>query len=389
MIYLENHSFDNLYGLFPGADGLDQAGAVRPQVDQNGRAYPLLPAVASTLLNPPVTGFSGLPNKPFDLGPLVPLDKPTPVRSDLPLHRFYQEQTAIDGGKMDRFAAVGASVAMGHYDGRSLPMWKYAEQYVLADHYSHAAFGGTGLNHFWLVCACTPQWPDAPPNLVARLGSDGTLLQDGVVSPDGFVVNNQSYPADTKDLSCTLNQVKATGADLLIGSGHLDDSLVMMKQVKSLGLNFKGIGLSVGPSTPEFSAALGKDGDYVFSGVQWVPEQKSTGAIIGSAQDYIQAFQKKYNIIPEYHSADGAAAGLALQLAIEKAGSLDREKVRDALASLDVDTFYGHLKFDSRGANADKPMVVIQLQDGGKNINVWPLPATGKILWPTPAWDKR
>lgn len=76
-------------------------------------------------------------------------------------------------------------------------------------------------------------------------------------------------------------------------------------------------------------------------------------------------------------------------MAIEKAGSLDREKVRDALASLDVDTFYGHLKFDSRGANADKPMVVIQLQDGGKNINVWPLPATGKILWPTPAWDKR
>ncbi|MDE3077230.1 MAG: amino acid ABC transporter substrate-binding protein, partial [Chloroflexota bacterium] len=121
------------------------------------------------------------------------------------------------------------------------------------------------------------------------------------------VVYDQSYPANTKDLSSALEQIKAAGADALLGSGHLDDSLVLMKQVKSLGLNFKGIGLSVGPSTPEFTKALGKDGDYVFSGVQWVPDQKSTGPVLGSASDYAQAFQKKYGIIPEYHSADGAA----------------------------------------------------------------------------------
>jgi len=204
------------------------------------------------------------------------------------------------------------------------------------------------------------------------------------------VVYDQNYPPDTKDLSSALNQVKAAGADVLLGSGHLDDSLVLMKQVKSLGLNFKGIGLSVGPSTPEFHNALAADSEYVFSGVQWVPEQKDTGPVIGSAQDYTNAFKQKYNILPEYHNAEATAGGLALQLAIEKAGSLDKDKVRDTLAALDQETFFGRIKFDSRGLNEDKPMIVIQLQKGGALIPVYPdAAATGKILWPAPAWNQR
>jgi branched-chain amino acid transport system substrate-binding protein len=205
------------------------------------------------------------------------------------------------------------------------------------------------------------------------------------------VVYDQNYPPDTKDLSSALNQIKASGADVLLGSGHLEDSLLLMKQVKALGINFKGIGLSVGPSTPEFSNALGKDAQYIMSGVQWVPEQKSTGPVFGTAQDYTQAFQKKYNVVPEYHSADGAAAGLALQLAIEKAGTLDKDKVRDTLAGLNADTFYGHIQFDSRGFNVEKPMVEIQLQGSdNKQVSVWPgNAASGKVMWPMPAWDQR
>jgi phospholipase C len=62
----------------------------------------------------------------------------------------------------------------------------------LADHFFHGAFGGTGLNHFWLLCACTPVWPNAPANLVAQLANDGTLIKDGTVTPDGYLVNNWS-----------------------------------------------------------------------------------------------------------------------------------------------------------------------------------------------------
>jgi branched-chain amino acid transport system substrate-binding protein len=80
---------------------------------------------------------------------------------------------------------------------------------------------------------------------------------------------------------------------------------------------------------------------------------------------------------------------LAFQYALEKAGSLDPQKVRDALAALDVMTFYGPITFDKRGVNMTKPMVVQQIQNG-KLITVWPAAiAEAKPLYPTPAWNAR
>ena len=195
VIYLENRSFDHLFGLFPGADGLADAGTAAAQVDKDGRPYASLPPLPSAALNPlmPATHLpDGLPNRPFDLQPFVPMDQSFNAAGAEAGNRFYQEQMEIDGGKMDRFASIGTSLTMGYYDGHSLAMWKYAEQYVLADHFFHAAFGGTGLNHFWLFCACTPRWPDAPANLVAQVGPDGSLIKDGLVTPDGYLVNNWS-----------------------------------------------------------------------------------------------------------------------------------------------------------------------------------------------------
>lgn len=195
VIYLENRTFDNLFGLFRGAEGVAQAGAAATQVDKDGRPYDTLPPLSGTALDRsrPATRLpDGLPNRPFDLLPFVPMDQTFNVAGAEAGNRFYQEQMEIDGGKMDHFASIGTSLTMGYYDGRPLAMWKYADQYVLADHFFHAAFGGTGLNHFWLFCACTPRWPDAPANLVARVASDGTLINDGLVTQDGYLVNNWS-----------------------------------------------------------------------------------------------------------------------------------------------------------------------------------------------------
>ena len=65
---------------------------------------------------------------------------------------------------MNRFVAVSevGALPMGYFDGRSLPLFHLAQQYTLADQFFHAAFGGGFLNHFWLVCACTPRYDDAP-----------------------------------------------------------------------------------------------------------------------------------------------------------------------------------------------------------------------------------
>jgi phospholipase C len=190
VIYLENRSFDNLYGLFPDAEGIAQAASAPPQIDKDGKPYDRLPPVMDTNKKPAVvdTRFpADLPNKPFRAEAYAALDQFT---GDM-VHRFYQEQAQIDGGKMDKFAAIsdGGGLVMSYYDGSSLPLWSYAKDYVLADHFFHAAFGGSFLNHFFLICACAPRYDNAPADLVAQLDASGNLVKDGPVTPDGYAVN--------------------------------------------------------------------------------------------------------------------------------------------------------------------------------------------------------
>jgi acid phosphatase len=211
VIYAENRSFDNLYGLFPGANGIANATPSQfTQVDRDGKALATLPPiwigkVASPDFPP------DLPNKPFriDAPPInQPLSVPTP---DL-VHRFYQSVEQINGGRNDRFVAASdaGGLAMGYYDGSSLPLWQWAKDYVLADNFFMGAFGGSFLNHFWLVCACTPEDRDAPAArrvqldergwLATRPGSPASVLSgapmfmDGEVTPDGYSVNTTQPP---------------------------------------------------------------------------------------------------------------------------------------------------------------------------------------------------
>ncbi|HLH22153.1 MAG TPA: acid phosphatase [Chloroflexota bacterium] len=206
VIYLENHSFDNLYGLFPGADGLANAQDALPQVDLDGRPYAALPQPVNTSQQPPGPDPrfpADLPNQPFDIGRYVPADEET---GDL-IHAYYRQQYQIDGGKMDRFAywSDAKGLALGHYDTSGLPLARWAREYTLADHFFHAAFGGSFLNHFWLVCACTPLWPNAPADAVSVPFPDRPdYLQDRSVRPDGYAVNTTQpfyapYRAGTPD----------------------------------------------------------------------------------------------------------------------------------------------------------------------------------------------
>jgi acid phosphatase len=212
VIYAENRSFDHLYGLFPGAEGIAQATAEQTtQVDHGGRPLPHLPPVWKFGTREPDPRFRGdLPNRPFRLD-APPFDLPPSVEIRNLVHRFYQNREQIADGRNNRFAAISdaGGLVMGHYDGASLPMWKVAREFVLADHFFMAAFGGSYLNHFWLICACTAHWPSAPParaqldergRLKLRPGSPASALEgppdflDGDVSPDGDVVNTAQPP---------------------------------------------------------------------------------------------------------------------------------------------------------------------------------------------------
>ena len=176
VIYAENRSFDHLYGLFPGANGLANATPEQyTQVDRDGKPLPHLPPVWKGKEPDPAFPME-LPNKPFRLD-APPINLPLSVRTRDLIHKFYPQQEQINGGRNDRFveASDAGALAMGYYDGSQLPMWKWAQEYTLADNFFIGAFGDSFINHFWLVCACTPIDANAPANLRAQLDDRGWL----------------------------------------------------------------------------------------------------------------------------------------------------------------------------------------------------------------------
>jgi len=197
VIYMENRSFDSLYGSFPGADGLANAGTAATQIGRKGEQLEKLPPVFDTNTKSKTrssivdTRFpDALPNAPFKAQLYVKAEETT---GDL-VHRFFHEQEQIDGGKMDKFAAWSdaGALTMSYYDPSQMPLWDYAKRFVLMDHFFHAAFGGSFLNHFWLVCACTPRFENAPADLIAKLNQDGAIDDDeadNAVTPDFYAVN--------------------------------------------------------------------------------------------------------------------------------------------------------------------------------------------------------
>jgi len=211
VIYAENRSFDHLYGLFPGANGIANATPAQYiQVDRDGTPLLHLPAVWRG--KEPSPDFpTDLPNRPFRIdAPPIGLPLSTPTR-DL-VHRFYQNVEQINGGRNDRFVAASnaGALVMGYYDGSALPLWQWATDYVLADNFFMGTYGGSYLNHFWLICACTPEDHRARPALRAQIdergwlktrpGSPASVLDgppdflDGAVTPDGFSVNTTQPP---------------------------------------------------------------------------------------------------------------------------------------------------------------------------------------------------
>ena len=182
VIYAENRSFDNMYGLFPGANGIpgrnpSAVGAYQPQRDFDGKLLAVLPPAwgGLTANGQPVTltqaQSAGMPNAPFQIdavndgkglnGSGVVVGQNIITR-DL-VHRYYSNMLQINGGLNDGFAAWsdGGGLSMGYYDGSGMKLWKLAQQYTLADNFYMGAFGGSFLNHQYLICACAPTYPNA------------------------------------------------------------------------------------------------------------------------------------------------------------------------------------------------------------------------------------
>ena len=174
VIYAENRSFDNLYGLFPGANGIPGVnptshGKYAPQVDRDGKPLTMLPqtwgGVTAPGQTPVVTQAqsANLRNAPFDIAKAFGTTLSIAVITRDLYHRFFENQMQIGNGNNEKFAAYadGGGLTMGNYDGSEMALWKIAQQYVLADNFFMGAFGGSYLNHQYLICACAPEYPNA------------------------------------------------------------------------------------------------------------------------------------------------------------------------------------------------------------------------------------
>jgi branched-chain amino acid transport system substrate-binding protein len=227
------------------------------------------------------------------------------------------------------------------------------------------------------------------PKTVAFLSADDgfsqTAAKGGVAEAEKqglTVVAQESFPEHTTDVSSALTKVRGKNPDLIVGSVHVEEGIAIVKQSAELGVKPQGFGETVAPPTPDFAKALGDSANGVVGSTQWTAQVKGNDEIFGSATQYASDFKKRFNADAEYHSAEGAAACLALVLAVEKANSADPSKVRDALAGLDTESFFGPIKFDDSGKNVTKPMSAIQIQDG-KVTTIYPKEqAQAKLQWP-------
>ncbi|WP_083385914.1 alkaline phosphatase family protein [Methylomonas sp. LWB] len=187
VIYLENRSFDNVFGLFPGADGLSNAQSAPPQIDEFGRPYGTLPPIRSDGKNDERFP-ADLANAPFDIGRYI---NPNQRHPDL-THRFFIHQMQINAGRNDRFAQLSSAggLTQGYYNLAGTALWQYAKEFTLADHFFQAAYGGSFLNHQWLICACTPRFDNAPDDMLHWQAdpATGKPVGDPSVTLDGYAV---------------------------------------------------------------------------------------------------------------------------------------------------------------------------------------------------------
>jgi len=206
------------------------------------------------------------------------------------------------------------------------------------------------------------------------------------------VVYNQTYDESASDYTSQLAQIAALKPDVLLGGAHFVDGETIMKNVRSLGINFNAIVLLVAPDDPRFLSDLGSVSNYVITPGQWEPNLEFTSfsayGNITSAQ-FFSKFTSRFGITPNYEAAQAYAAGLILQKAIYDSGSLDNTVVRNQLGQEDFYTFYGRFKIDQTGIQVAHSMVVAQWQNGNKQT-IWPRPvATAPPLYPIPPWSQR
>jgi len=212
------------------------------------------------------------------------------------------------------------------------------------------------------------------------------------------VVLVEAYPKGTTDFSAILTRVRAANPDVLAAGTIFEDAVAITRRLRELNVNPKMFAVTVGGDLPQFYQLLGQGAEFVYGPSQWEAELVAlrAGGLIPIARQYpgarefVESHRKEFPSAElSYHSGAGYGGCQVLVEAIRRAGSLDSEKVRDAILKMDLNTVFGAFKVDPDGFQIAHKMVIFQWQDG-KKVIVWPEElAPGKPRFPTPPWNQR
>lgn len=178
----------------------------------------------------------------------------------------------------------------------------------------------------------------------------------------------EGFKKDAENLVWVAAKAKAVKAQALIVCGHFNEAVNIRLAFKRIKWQPKAYFASVGPALSSFHAKLGADAEYVFSSSQWehIESRKNPGC-----HEFYTAYIEAYNETPSYHAATAYAGGQILETAIIKAKSIEREKIRVILLSMDALNIIGRYGVDKRGMQVKHFNFIIQWQDGKKKT-VWP-----------------
>jgi branched-chain amino acid transport system substrate-binding protein len=225
----------------------------------------------------------------------------------------------------------------------------------------------------------------------AIMNENSAFAKDSMVGADkkaremGMQVGFQEeYGRDVRDLNPVLTKMRGVNPDILIGGTYGEDATLLVRQLKDLNWAPKMVALTVGPALPDFYQTLGTDAEYVFGATQWEPTIKAPGV-----PEFVASYKEKYGYEPGYHAGGGFAAAQLLHQAIDRAGSFDNEKIREALATMETTTIYGAYKVDNTGAQIAKPSYMVQWLKGERKL-VWP-DSVAEVAYtvPMPEWARR
>jgi len=182
---------------------------------------------------------------------------------------------------------------------------------------------------------------------------------------NGFdVVYFEKYAIGTLDFSAVLSQMKSLSPQWIFVTGYVNDLLLVRKQMVDQQMKAPVVTMIAGPAYQDFIDSAGKSAENLTSASWWHPAEEYQGKdVFGSTSNFVKLFRAKYHSEPDYGQASASVSGAMFQLAIEKANSLDRDKVRDALANMNTVTFWGPVRFGANGQINSLEPPVFQIQN--------------------------